>query len=88
MLEVFPFLINVPYFKKIVSNWKLDVELIATTGYFHRKVAEHKQDLALEMEKGEIGEKATAPRDYVEAFLKELTKKEANQESGHYFRWK
>jgi hypothetical protein len=84
LLEVFPFLINLPYFKKIAAT--LDVQLIAINGYFQRKVAEHKQKLSLEMDMGEIAEEAK-PRDYVEAFLRELDKKERNQESGHYFRW-
>jgi hypothetical protein len=83
LLEVFPFLIHLPYFKKIATT--LDVQLISINGYFQRKVAEHKQKLTLEKGKEEIAEE-TAPRDYVEAFLRELDKKERNQESGHYFR--
>jgi hypothetical protein len=85
LLEIFPFLINVPYFKKIASQ--LDAQLDTAKEYIERKVMEYKEKLALEkdrdgIEKGED----VPPRDYVEAFLRELAKKEANRESDHYFR--
>jgi hypothetical protein len=86
LLEVFPFLINLPYFKKIASQ--LDAQLDTAKEYIERKVTEYKEKLALEMNRDGIekGEDAQPPRDYVEAFLRELAKKEANRESDHYFR--
>jgi hypothetical protein len=50
--------------------------------YFRKRIVEHQKDFAND----QLEDTMTEPKDFVEAFLKEMRRKELANEKGHHFR--